>query len=198
MRVRCAFVLGLLVTMCVSVAEAAEVVHFSNGTYLKVLSHQLKGDMVQVSLDATSTIAFPLRMIDRIEGAVGVVWGRGANQVQANQAVPRPETAGESAQIANQPVIQTGGRGVRRTAADYGHRASLPGYSSVVLSGAGAEGAYEDGVILRPKRDPLPGSYARGDKLVLDGPGGRSKTPARLQMKSVVPQAPPPEPVEPE
>ena len=71
-----------------TLASAEEVIYFTNGTYMKIVAHEIKGEMIKVHLDGSATMAFPARMVDKIEGASGIVFGAPANPVYPNQIVP--------------------------------------------------------------------------------------------------------------
>jgi hypothetical protein len=72
-------------------ALADEVVHFTNGTVMPILLHEVDGDMIIVVLEGRAEMAFPLEQIERIEDAEGQVVRPGSmpkNRVVSSGATP--------------------------------------------------------------------------------------------------------------
>lgn len=76
-----------LVTLCVStpVPRADEVVWFASGSFLRVLSHTVEGEMIRVRLDSNASMAFPMKMVDKIDKVEGAL---PATTPIANQSFP--------------------------------------------------------------------------------------------------------------
>ena len=55
-----------------SAARADEIIYFTNGTYMKILAHEVKGDMIKVQMDGNGSMGFPTRMVDKIEKDMGI------------------------------------------------------------------------------------------------------------------------------
>ena len=72
--------LGSLLLLAVP-AAAEQIVYFTNGTTMAVMSHKIDGDMIQVDLGEGAKMSFPASTIDRVEDA-------GGHRVQVN-AGPR-------------------------------------------------------------------------------------------------------------
>jgi hypothetical protein len=64
------FIPLLLLLLCLTgPALAEEVIYFTNGTSMAIRSHALQGEMIHVDLGSDSFMAFPLRMVEKIEQA---------------------------------------------------------------------------------------------------------------------------------
>jgi hypothetical protein len=50
-------------------ASAEEIVYFTNGTTMPIRSHEIKGEMIHVDLGGESFMAFPMRMVEKVEKA---------------------------------------------------------------------------------------------------------------------------------
>jgi hypothetical protein len=74
--------------LAVGIARADEVIHFKNGTYLAIRAHEVKGDMVYVTLAADAVMAFPMKMVDRIEPATFDGAPGGATRAAGGTALP--------------------------------------------------------------------------------------------------------------
>ena len=82
------------------VALADEIIHFTNGTALPVLSHTIEDGMIKVDLGDDAVMAFPEYLVERIEGSDKDLAGLGYNsnlrqggsagkgRNGANQAIP--------------------------------------------------------------------------------------------------------------
>jgi len=170
-------------------ASAEEVVYFSNGTYMKVVSHEVRGDMVKVQLDGSGSIAFPARMIDKIESGSGVVFGGPTSGIFANQAAPRMAGAalgpppgqtvvGVRSAEARQEDPDT--IAAAKRAAEYRSTAMMP------MSGRRAEMQYDDGTIAATRGAGPSGSQRLGNHFVVN-PSSQNRgvfKPVRLQMKT--------------
>jgi len=75
-------------------ALADEIVHFKNGTAMPVVSHEVDGDTILVTLDGGSQMGFPLEQVDRVEDTQGKVVSSGDSFNQAVPRVPDPTAAG--------------------------------------------------------------------------------------------------------
>jgi hypothetical protein len=142
---------------------AEEIVHFTSGTSMPVVSHQIDGDMIHVDLGDNAFMAFPLSMVDRVETAGENVMIRRSNTGGTNVMAPRPDptrsfpVTGQRAARASEtnrfseeresdPAIEVDSHGVAvyRPFANSSH----PGKRSVGFTGskrvreAGGTGAY--------------------------------------------------------
>jgi hypothetical protein len=92
MRPKC-FILPVLLLLTLSgTALAEEIIYFSNGTSMPIRRHEIKGEMIHVDLGSNSFMAFPVRMIERIEEAgksVALRASSGGNTV-LSATVPTP------------------------------------------------------------------------------------------------------------
>ena len=66
-------------------AWAEEILYFTNGTSMPIRSHEVRGEMIHVDLGDEAFMAFPMKMIDKIEAAGKEValspsFGRGNRQ----------------------------------------------------------------------------------------------------------------------
>jgi hypothetical protein len=59
--------LGLVFLAAGSAAVADDVVHFANGTFMKVQSYVVDGDMIKVTLGPGATMSFPTTLVESIE-----------------------------------------------------------------------------------------------------------------------------------
>jgi hypothetical protein len=59
--------LGLVLLAAGSAAVADDVVHFANGTFMKVQSYVVDGDMIKVTLGPGATMSFPTTLVESIE-----------------------------------------------------------------------------------------------------------------------------------
>ncbi len=157
-----------------STAIADEIVHFANGTFLRVQRHEIKGEMVHVFLDANATMAFPVRLIDKIESGQSVVFGAPQSQTQVNQVIartPSPPPANPNDPYST-PVVGNPAFAVRN---DDGQskgsdRMTAPVYGGPrMLSGSGAEKSFPDSSIMAGRARGPAGSLLSGDKVVLPG-----------------------------
>lgn len=69
------FLLALVIVG--SPALADEIIHFTNGTSLPVLSHTIENGMVKINLGDEAMMAFPEYLVERIEGTKKKVAGMG-------------------------------------------------------------------------------------------------------------------------
>jgi hypothetical protein len=93
MRPKC-FILPVLLLLTLSgMALAEEIIYFTNGTSMPIRRHEIKGDMIHVDLGSEAAMAFPFRMIEKIEEAgksVSLRPSSGGNTVLSAR-VPTPE-----------------------------------------------------------------------------------------------------------
>ncbi len=75
-----------LCLMLATPAAADEIIYFANGTSMPVVSHRVEKEMIYVNMGGESKMAFPLRMVDRIEAAGKDVY-QNPTYHPANQAV---------------------------------------------------------------------------------------------------------------
>jgi hypothetical protein len=69
MRLR-RFILPALLLLCLTgPALAEEIIYFTNGTSMPIRSHEVKDEMIHVDLGSEAFMAFPLRMVEKIEAA---------------------------------------------------------------------------------------------------------------------------------
>ena len=169
-------------------ASAEEVIYFANGTYMKIFSHEIQGDMVKVRLDGSGSIAFPSRMVDKIENASGIVYGGPANPVYANQIVARPP--GTEAPPSSTPVV--GVRSAEARAEDpdtiaAARRATTYRATTMKpMSGRQAENEYIDGSIAATRGPGPSGSVRLGNHYVI-GSGSRLSSPFKPMRLAVKP-----------
>ncbi len=188
----CILVVGAALALATT-ASADEVIYFTNGTYMKIVSHEVQGDMVKVRLDGSASIAFPSRMIDKIEGSSGIVFGGPASSVYANQIVAR--APGTEGQPSSQAVVGVRSREDREedpdTIAAVQRAAAYRSTAMMPMSGRRAEGQYIDGSIAATRGAGPSGSTRLGNHYVI-GTGSQSKSPfkpMRFAMKPGIPAA---------
>jgi hypothetical protein len=159
--------------------RADQVVYFKNGTYMRVQGHEVQGEMVRVRLDASASMAFPSRMIDKIEDGHGVVFGT-PSQVQANQAVPGPpRSESPSYPVTGNPAIANRARSDRAKVSD-----APPAEAGIAVPDVGSDDA---STMMGSIRSGPSGSTQIGNRYQIDtgkGPGKSNFVPATLQMKS--------------
>jgi len=64
------FILPALLLLCLTgPALAEEIIYFTNGTSMAIRGHDVKGEMIHVDLGSEAFMAFPLRMVEKIEAA---------------------------------------------------------------------------------------------------------------------------------
>jgi hypothetical protein len=69
MRLRSFILTALVMLILPGSASAEEIIYFANGTSMPIRSHEIKGEMIHVDLGSESFMAFPLRMVEKIEAA---------------------------------------------------------------------------------------------------------------------------------
>ena len=83
--------LGLVALAASSVAMADDIVHFANGTFMKVQGYTVEGDMVKVTLGPGATMSFPRTLVESIERSGRTIWpqasGSTANVVASGSGV---------------------------------------------------------------------------------------------------------------
>lgn len=165
-----------------TLTRADEVVYFTNGTYMHVLSHEVKGDMVRVRLDGDAAVAFPSRLIEKIEGTYGVVFTK-PSSLQANQAAPSPQAANADTPypVGVNPAIAS------RSSTPVGQPQRQPVNTGGTMGGEAQNHNYAEDTIMGSQRAGPSGSRTLGNKIVVDSgkrPGGRSTfTPSPFQAK---------------
>lgn len=75
----------LLLLLVPCTARADEVVWFKSGSFLRVASHTVEGDMIRVRLDSNASMAFPVTVVEKVEKAEGTA---ASAQTVANQSFP--------------------------------------------------------------------------------------------------------------
>lgn len=178
-----------------SAALAGELVYFANGTFLKIESHEIKGDMVQVQLDPSSKLAFPARLIDRIEGNQGVVWGSGSTAVAKNQALPGTQLPPQSDGL--QRGVNPGSKKNWTPEPGSGlHATQKSVQTGFGMSGNAGEKVYLDGVILGSATTGPDGAKMIGNRVIVnpDIQTSIGRKPVRFQAQNpqVIPQPEPP------
>lgn len=179
----CVLAISILLLLTTA-ARADEIIYFTNGTHMKILGHDVRGDMIKVVMDGNGSMGFPTRMVDRIENGGGIVYGGPEASVQPNQMVPgvRSEVVGNRSQQAIEADPDTA---LRRAQASRMQPTEL-------LSGQQAQSQFLDGRIL-DNRAPAPAGTRRvGNHLTL-GTGGREVpfVPQRMQLRADPPPPPP-------
>lgn len=171
----------VLVTLAAPLG-AEEIVHFTSGTSMPVVSHKIDGDMIHVDLGDNAFMAFPMSMVDRVEIAGANVMIRRSNTGGTNVMAPRPDPTGSfpvsgqrparasetnrfSEERESDPAVEIDSRGVAvyRPFANSSH----PGKRSVGFAGhkrvreAGGTGAYR-GATQVGTRQVIGGTKPRG------------------------------------
>lgn len=174
--------------LAAAAVRADEIVYFTNGTYMRIQTHEVQGDMVRVRLDGSASLAFPSRQVEKIEGAYGVVYGGTRSQIHANQALPSSMvTSAETAY----PV------GVNPALASRGRADAPPPPTDRYVPPAGntVSNVYLDGSIMGSRREGPAGAKQLGGHSVIDPgktPGQRSTfRPSPFQMKPGLERNPP-------
>lgn len=128
--------LPALLVVFAAPALADEVVYFTNGTSLAITSHKVEKDMISVELGASSHMAFPRYMVDKIESAGHQVY-LNPTYHPSNQAVAGNASAGGGASVASaaQDYTVTGEGNV--PARYRGGPSSTPGGSSNAVDPSG-------------------------------------------------------------
>jgi cell division septation protein DedD len=169
-------VLGLLLLGAGPAVLAEDIVNFTNGTFLKVQSYTVEGDMIRVVLGPDASMSFPKTLVESVERAGRTIYPQGPTG-PANVVT----SAGVGGQVSGGgQFLQTG---EHQVAARY-RRGAAPA--------AGAEGGEKDGA---PPTDPrdvqLPGR--RGTLRAV----GRRQSPVGEALVEADPTAPPPAPIKP-
>jgi len=70
------------------VVSADEVIYFTNGTSMAIHSHEVKDDMIHVDLGSKAIMAFPMRMVEKVESAGKIVnlKASGGNRMVSDRA----------------------------------------------------------------------------------------------------------------
>jgi hypothetical protein len=116
----------VVVALAAVTAWAGEVVHFRNGTFLEIRSHEVKDGMVRVTLGTDAVMAFPVSLVERIENNGKEVYPA-APRPSANKAVAARDDGAVSIDDAPPPGPPAprrstgGGRPAERTAAPEGN-----------------------------------------------------------------------------
>jgi len=75
-------------------AAAEEIIFFTNGTSMPIRSHRIEGDMVHVDLGGNGFMAFPMFMIDRVEGTDQVELKPSSSRPGSNRMVASTRSGG--------------------------------------------------------------------------------------------------------
>lgn len=193
--VRTAGIVLLVAVFAAPIALADEVVYFTNGTFMRVLTHTVDGEMIRVTLEASASMAFPAHMVEKIESAGMRLYPLSATP-QANQAFPGPPRVA----AIDAPYPVTGEAQVPKR-----HRNETPPVAkeadpSTIYRGgwANKEPSSGDPTGIRKFNVP-PGTKQVGMQIQLDEgrPHNRPRTPGRLTMKEAgADQAPAPTPAD--
>lgn len=184
------------------VALADEVVQFTNGAEMTVRSHTIEKDMVKLDLGGSSSITFPISMVDKISSAGKNVF---LNPVYhpSNVAVPVPEGS-----IPN-PLPD---RGIRGGGPSVGYRVGQTKTGTGLRMGEAINDpgdGYDPGsgrmttvsdertdnfTTPRPRRFNPIRPEPPGTRQTIDAPGGGPavRTPSTIQLKVEPPVPPPP------
>jgi hypothetical protein len=164
--------LGILAALSPA-PKADEVVHFTNGTYMRILSHEILGDMVRVRLDGAASLTFPSRQVERIEGFYGVVYNGPESKVQANQALPGPAHSGPDTPypVRVDPALATRGR------------SDAPRPVDPQSTGVSPSPSFADGSIMATRRAGPTGTERLGNRIVVDSGKGAPFRPVPFQAK---------------
>jgi hypothetical protein len=82
---------GALLVAISAAAQADDVVHFTNGTFMAVHSYRVDGDMIHVVLGSNAEMAFPSSLVEKIERSGRTLYAKGS---PANVLAPEREGAG--------------------------------------------------------------------------------------------------------
>ena len=194
----CVLAIGISLAV-VTVASAEEVIYFSNGTYMKIYSHEVQGDMIKVRLDGTASMAFPIRMVDKIENASGIVYGGPTNPVYPNQIVPQQPRADTPYPVSSAAVVGVRSNEAREADPDTAARRAAASRMQAggPLSGQAFDNQYPDGIASTIGPGPS-GTMRLGNHYVVgtnfNSVSGRPAPfkPARLGIKPGVSQDPGP------
>ena len=153
---------------------ADDVVHFQNGTFMKVQGYTLEGDTIKVTLGPGATMSFPRNLVESIERAGRTVYPQ-ASSGPANVVV----SGSAGGQVTSSQYIQRGEDQVPARA-----RAALG-----MTSGGGGTAADKDEAAARP--DPTSFQLS-GNRAPLRALGRRS-VPVGEALVNKDPTAPPPQ-----
>ncbi len=180
----CILVLGVCIGSA-TVASAEEIIYFTSGGYMKIYSHELQGDMVKVRLDGEASMAFPSKLVEKIENSSGIVYGGPTNPVYPNQIVPRAPGA-EPPYPVGPACVGVGSMQAREEDPDTLARraAAAKIQTGGAMNGRAAEGQFLDGRIGMPVGGAPDGTMRVGNHLVTPSPGARLPfQPAKFAMK---------------
>lgn len=96
-------------------AAAEEIIYFTNGTSMPIRSHRIEGDMVHVDLGGNGFMAFPMFMVDRVDGTDQVKLKPSSSRPGSNRMVASARTGGgegNGAAEAAQPRIKSKNPGI--------------------------------------------------------------------------------------
>ena len=206
----------LFVLACLGVGPAVladDIVHFQNGTYMKVEGYTVEGDTIKVTLGPGASMSFPRNLVESIERAgrtvypqVGsgpanvVVSGSAGGQVTSSQYIQRGEDQIPARARAALGMGSGGG-----TAADKDEAAARPDPTSFQLSGNRAplravgrrSGPIGEGLASKDPTAPPP-EIQRPRVFPTIAPRGMSSSPTAPGPQATPPAEPPPPPPEPE
>jgi hypothetical protein len=119
-----ALVVGL---MGAGTVLAAEIVHFTNGTYMEISSHTVKDGMIEVVFSNDAKISFPASVVERIEKGGRSVYPGLVGGTARNQAVPGSTSSGGPPEIRTERVTGEMTAPRRRTPSASARRRQLQG-----------------------------------------------------------------------
>lgn len=187
MRVtRCMLAIGIL-SLLATAARADEIIYFTNGTYMKILAHELKGDMLKVVMDGNGSMGFPTKMVDKIESGGGIVYGgpAGAGSIFPNQMAP-----------GLQSELVVGARSAAARDADPDIMARRAQASRMqpteLLSGRQAQAQFDDGKIMSNSAPGPSGTQRMGNHLVVGSAFSGHSLPFKPGKLQIKPEAAPP------
>lgn len=189
----------------------ADVLHFTNGTFMSVEGHVVEGDMVQVRLKGGASMSFPKRLVERIEAGNQSIF---PNRVTTN-VVESGSSGASTPGVVSVQQASAGGRGqaggsahrsasARRQAMKTNDPAALLGYGGQQQPpdqakpyehsrAAGLRKVSFTGNTSLLNRSAQDGSNLGGGKQVLQDPS-RAQDPLRKAHMTGKRSAPPPPP----
>lgn len=101
-------VLGLVLLVAGPAVLADDIVHFTNGTFMKVQGYTVDGEMIKVVLGPNASMNFPKNLVEKIERAGRTVYPQGssgpANVVAAGMAGGQVSGGGQYIQTGEHQV----------------------------------------------------------------------------------------------
>jgi hypothetical protein len=174
-------------------ARADEILYFTNGTSMPVISHEVDGETIRVMLNGDSSMTFSMDQVDRIEDAKGAVV---SSHKSFNQAVPARPDGGtqsgsapsrfkrgqwESPDVANDrnTQVETDERGLAVTRPN-GNSSNA---AQRKMASAGSRSIFNQPPITS-RRDGIIGTTRMGNKNVIPKPGMIKPTPTGIQQRA--------------